>query len=953
MQDEALAQATSHLTAETRNVQVSWFGEFGGRWTTLNSEVIPRLQRLTSRPPERAMLYRESQIEGRLVNLRAAEGLTPYVHLVSGRLPGRCVPTHCEVVRIDGVGPVPSTPRLRLFQVGVGTLDPAAPFAAFIYPAQTAQVARAVRYHAPQPSPVLLASDIDGLSKTRELETFFRSYAWFAPLQAGDVHPWSIASYTRSVATLRADLATVSDRYEVSAPTDALTSAVASSRVAASRLLLLGGETTALLLAFTVLAASALRRDVGAARDRLLWAGARRWQVELSTLAETGGVALAATFLGWLIGAFASYGIARAAGSPGWETVRHGVISSSALTIAALTAIASALLLYGTVRVRPLQLGRVAVTPLDVAALAAVAIIVSGWARGAIDPVSLASGTGTGNFVLFVPALVTFATSIAAARLLTPTLRLLGRVGKRGPLPLRLASLSLARNPGQATVATTFLVASIGLALFAAVYRSTLAAGQADEAAYAVPAPYVATEDLSQLVPVLHAWRGRATPILRESGNVPAGVSFGFLGVPAGALAATGGWRSDFASLSLGALATQIAPTASTALVTTPLPRGARFTLTAQTAGDRVAVRAFFRSGAGDMVGVPLGIVEPGKQTTLSGKIPYIGASLAALELDIVNSGRITANAGTGLQPTARGTLRLGAAAVDGHPVSAAFASWVGVDGVSPAGNALRYSLTPDVTARYRPAQPTDGFPLPILATPGIAAAAGPDGIVPLSVEGEVIPAHVAAVIERFPSITGEAVIADRQTAATILDTRSPGLGTTNELWAATMRGTPPPVLRVTSRAEVLAQLRADPLARGALLTLAATALLALGLALVGLVLGVVADRRDDQGELFDLEAQGARPSTLRAHLRLRALLVAGFGTIGGIAAGALLSTLVLSLVSVTASAAVPEPPLRLALDGPVLGAAVALYVVVAWLLVVTATAITGSAPTRAAELPA
>ena len=77
------------------------------------------------------------------------------------------------------------------------------------------------------------------------------------------------------------------------------------------------------------------------------------------------------------------------------------------------------------------------------------------------------------------------------------------------------------------------------------------------------------------------------------------------------------------------------------------------------------------------------------------------------------------------------------------------------------------------------------------------------------------------------------------------------------------------------SRRDTLARLQADPLARGALLTLAGTAAVALLLALVGLLLAVVGDVRDDRGELFDLEAQGAAPATIRAHLRLRALLVA------------------------------------------------------------------------------
>src|SRR5215211_1284282 len=155
---------------------------------------------------------------------------------------------------------------------------------------------------------------------------------------------------------------------------------------------------------------------------------------------------------------------------------------------------------------------------------------------------------------------------------------------------------------------------------------------------------------------------------------------------------------------------------------------------------------------------------------------------------------------------------------------------------------------------------------------------------------------------------------------------------------------------RVRSRGDVLADLRSDPLARGALATLAATALVALALALAGLLLGVVGDRRDERGELFDLEAQGASPATIRTHLRLRALLVAAFGLVGGILTGAILSTLVLSLVTLTAASARPEPPLRLALDVPLLAGAVVAYAVLAWALVAAATRVGGGAPARAAE---
>jgi hypothetical protein len=53
----------------------------------------------------------------------------------------------------------------------------------------------------------------------------------------------------------------------------------------------------------------------------------------------------------------------------------------------------------------------------------------------------------------------------------------------------------------------------------------------------------------------------------------------------------------------------------------------------------------------------------------------------------------------------------------------------------------------------------------------------------------------------------------------------------------------------------------------------------------------------------------------LRRHLRLRALLVAAVGLVGGLAAAALLAVLAVDLVTLTAGASLPEPPLALAVN--------------------------------------
>jgi ABC-type antimicrobial peptide transport system permease subunit len=119
---------------------------------------------------------------------------------------------------------------------------------------------------------------------------------------------------------------------------------------------------------------------------------------------------------------------------------------------------------------------------------------------------------------------------------------------------------------------------------------------------------------------------------------------------------------------------------------------------------------------------------------------------------------------------------------------------------------------------------------------------------------------------------------------------------------------------------------------------LAGAALGSVLLALLGLLLLLAADVRDERGELLDLEAQGAGPQLLRRHLRLRGGLVAGLGLAGGLGAAAALAALVVGLVTVTATAAAGGPPLVLRLDARLLLVACAGYAAAAFLLVWAAT---------------
>jgi chromate transport protein ChrA len=210
--------------------------------------------------------------------------------------------------------------------------------------------------------------------------------------------------------------------------------------------------------------------------------------------------------------------IATRAGSPAADVVSHALLSRSGVLTALVMALVAGLLLFLTVRTPGVELGRVAFTPLDAAALGAVAVVVVGWARGSVDAQQLTTGGGTSAFLLLVPALIVFAASVLAARLLAPTLRALGRAGRQADLP---GLARLARPQPRSRCGRGHISSRASVCAFAVAYRSTLLRGQHDEASYAVPASYVLSEDFAQLVPVLH---GPAPPlsaqVLRLSGNV-------------------------------------------------------------------------------------------------------------------------------------------------------------------------------------------------------------------------------------------------------------------------------------------------------------------------------------------------------------------------------------------------------------------------------------------------
>src|SRR4029077_9674052 len=116
------------------------------------------------------------------------------------------------------------------------------------------------------------------------------------------------------------------------------------------------------------------------------------------------------------------------------------------------------------------------------------------------------------------------------------------------------------------------------------------------------------------------------------------------------------------------------------------------------------------------------------------------------------------------------------------------------------------------------------------------------------------------------------------------------------------------------------------------------TGIVAALLAAVGVLLTIIGDMRDESGELYELEVQGATPRDLQRHLLLRAAVVAVLGLAGGVAAGAIVSALVVSVVTVTAGAGVALPPLELTIDWRLAGIALATLGLVSLLAALLAT---------------
>ena len=512
-----------------------------------------------------------------------------------------------------------------------------------------------------------------------------------------------------------------------------------------------------------------------------------------------------------------------------------------------------------------------------------------------MDADELAEGGSAPIMLLLLPGLVGFAAAIGAARLLPVVGRLLAR---RGTPSVRLAGVSLARAPGAAGIAAAFLALAIGLAALAESYRSTLARGERDRAAFALPTDIVVRENLRALVPVLRAAPleryetlpgvEAAHPIVRATASAgPASSISGVtvLGASADAVESLPLWRDDW-GLSQTALADAIAADGPAGL-RGPLLRGSTLRLAVDP--GLVSYVATIEQRDGVFRTLDLGTPARRRPGVLSARLPAAarGGRLVAITLRPPRLSDRGADSGVALR--GRTTLRVLGLALD---------DWVGQGGVTIGRSAvpgeldLAYTVTNQREARIRPRQVTDDEPPAAVVTTRLGElAGGVGGILPLRVGGGADRDRgrggrrtaAGSLRGRGRRRPGDAPDRSLERRTRRCACRSSGSTSRRARGRASRRRWLADPSRCSRRARGRerggrparpARSRHAPRARRG----SARRAHARG---VGLALAVRADLRDDRGELYDLEAQGATPALLRRS-SARAALRRARGLAGG-----------------------------------------------------------------------
>jgi hypothetical protein len=778
--------------------------------------------------------------------------------------------------------------------------------------------------------PVLVTGDVAGLEGLPGLSGVFRTHSWVAPLPYAGLHSWQLGAVERRLAQSQAVLLASGSQFSMSGAFDGLDEARAQASAAPRRLLLAGGGAITALAMFIVLAGAGLRRDQLAELERLRNAGARTGQRVLFVAVESGWLCAVALSVGAGLGIMIAALLARAAGEPIGGVLAHSVITPvGAISLAAGWLAATSLITLSVLA----RSARV----IDALALAAAAALGLGL---------ILNTGGDGALAVLLAPLCCVTAGVLTFRAAAALLRAGDRLARRGPMLTRLAFVGLARAPALPALAIAFIAVSVGLGGFALAYRATLIRGVADQSADKVPLDAIISPGPDFNTPLelapLARWRaladGTVLPVRRTDANYTSGagtVSVPALGVPASALARIHGWRASDGSAPLNTLARRLVPPGPARSPGPVLPVGARWlSLTAVSPALDVAVTADLRDAGGAIRQLALGIAGA-HPSLLRARVPLGRWELAALELDEPTGLEITNGHQNGENPAAatqfQARVAIGpvqALSSTGRPLATTdVGGWRAVGAAADmvrhrgdAGSVVSFATT-GMPGIVRPRQPGDTRPVPVVADPQTAAAAGPGQRLALTVDGLPVMARVVGILRRFPTLDADNagfVVADEATLSSALDAQLPGQGRADELWVSTSRpGRVRAALRTGSlvqlsssfRADVAHGLRSAPVATGVLGTAIAAAALSAALSVLGLLTALLGGARDERIER-DLEAQGIGPRALRAEVRMRLALASVLGVWSGLAIAVLLTRLAVASVRAAGATPNPQPPL-------------------------------------------
>jgi hypothetical protein len=930
--DQSARSVLLALPAADRAVRVSWQGP-----------VTPDVRRQATELLRSLGLTRETEVDllnpvrlsGIVVRAAAIEPLAPWI-TTTARSPGPCKAAACPVLAVGGSVGVRSTlaaSGVRLSIAGTAALRSAAPLG--FTPALGGV----------QP-PLLVTDDVPGLDSLAGLNGIYRSHAWLAPLAIAQLHSWQLAELQRRLQLAQATLLASDGQFTISAPFAALAAAQSQAAAAMRQLLLVGGGAIAAFGVFIVLAAGALRRDQRAELSRLRAAGARTGQRVAFVVGESSLVCGIPVLVGGAAAIAVSAVLAVACGLPAGAVLGQSLVSPAGAAALAggwtcATSLAAVTVLSGA--------GRLA----DLLALAALVVLVAALALagsgGTLDSSRLAG--------LLAP-LCCLAAGVLVWRVAGAALRVAERAARRGPIVVRVALVTLARAPSSPALAIAFIAVSVALGAFALAYRATLLRGTSDQAAQQVPLDATVSPTASFATPLqlapLARWDalsgGDALPVRRTVATFTDGdatVTVPALGVPVSALTQLRGWRASDGSAPIATLAGRLREPGPVRAPGPLVPPEAHWLAVPVTAGGLGAtVTADLRAPDGTIDQLLLGNAAAGG-SLLRARLPPGAWELEAFELDQPIGVEATSGHQNAENPAASAQsdtiVKLGPALALGRSrrplLIAPLGAWravgsasvvAGTRGTTDSPGAASGATNDQLVVSFvqdglpgivRPRQPSDVRAVPVLVDPQTDAAATRSGRIALTIDGLPVDARIVGVVSRFPTVDPDAgglVVADEATLASALDAQLPGQGRADELWIATRRPArlraalasgPLAQLGVQFRAAIEHRLRSAPIARAVLGTLLAATALSGVLAVLGMLVALVGDARDQQLE-EDLAAQGLGPHTLRVQLRLRLLSVALAGVAVGLGIGVLLTRLAVATVQAAGTVAVPQPPL-------------------------------------------